>query len=102
MVRVASRKALMVTALVWASAVLAPIGPLSAMEFFQPYGSNDHMGKDGEPPLNSAQDRFNEQADVYQSEINRYQRERAYWNSYMQYNLGNVEHYPELPYTRNY
>jgi len=75
---------------------------VNANEFFQPYGATDHFGVDREPPLNSAQDRFNEQADIYQSEINRSQRERAYWDTYMRNNLLNHDHFQDVPYARDY
>jgi hypothetical protein len=81
---------------------LAAAHPAQANEFFQPYGANDRLGIDSAPSLNSQQDRFNEQVDIYQSEINRSQRERAYWDTYMRNNLFDHTHTNELPYARDY
>jgi hypothetical protein len=81
---------------------IAAVEPARATEFFQPFGANDRIAVDREPSLNSAQDRFNEQVDIYQSEINRSQRERAYWDTYMRNNLLDHSRTNELPYAREY
>jgi hypothetical protein len=88
-----------------AAAVAAGVTAIEAAranEFFQPYGANDRIGADTRPSLNSEQDRFNEQVDIYQSEINRSQRERAYWDTYMRNNLFDHSHTNDLPYARDY
>lgn len=84
------------------AAGVAAVEPARANEFFQPYGANDRIGVDTQPSLNSQQDRFNEQVDIYQSEINRSQRERAYWDTYMRSNLFDHSRTIDLPYARDY
>lgn len=50
---------------------------VSAGEKFVPQGHTYSPDKDRLPLLNSYQDRINSQADIYESEIYRVQRERA-------------------------
>jgi hypothetical protein len=52
-------------------------GAASAAENFVPMGLGYSPERQELPPLNSALDQLNAQADVYESEINRIQRERA-------------------------
>lgn len=52
-------------------------GPLGAAENFVPMGLGYSPERQELPPLNSPLDELNAQADVYESEINRIQRERA-------------------------
>jgi len=52
-------------------------GPLGAAENFVPMGLGYSPERQKLPALNSPLDELNGQADVYESEINRIQRERA-------------------------
>jgi hypothetical protein len=52
-------------------------GTLGAAENFVPTGLGYSPERQHLPPLNSPLDELNAQADVYESEINRIQRERA-------------------------
>ncbi len=54
-----------------ATLALVALSPAAALadQNFIPLGQDYGIGNDGLPPLNSAKDEFNAQADIYQSEV---------------------------------
>lgn len=55
--------------LVAAAALALSALPAMADENFIPMGQDYGLGKDGVPPINSEESKFNAQVDVYQSEV---------------------------------
>lgn len=68
---------IMFRAAVLAGLISLATGPVHAAENFVPMGLGYSPERQELPPLNSPLDELNAQADVYESEINRIQRERA-------------------------
>jgi len=69
--------------------------PAFADQNFIPLGQDYSIGKDGLPPLNSEQEQFNAQVDVYQSEVYNRNLSQKIFNS-RAYNLTNEQNPSDL------